>query len=793
MTIGDANAGATDTLSITLSGPGSLSGTGLSVSSGTYTLSGTAAAITSELQALSFTPVDGVPNTSVTTTFTLSDTSSAYGVGAYGGPISTLATFTGANGARPWYDLVSDAAGDLFGVTLDGGAAGDGTVFEIVKSTGALISLASFTGANGANPWGVTSDAAGDLFGTTTNGGPGGQGTVFEIAKSTGQLTTLAAFTGANGENPYGTVISDAAGDLFGTTAHGGPGGEGTVFEIAKSTGALTTLATFTGVNGATPAGTLTLDAEGDLFGTTANNGAGGDGTVFEIVKSTGQLTTLANFTGANGGSPERGVTIDAAGDLFGTTYSGGADDEGTVFEIVKSTGALITLATFTGANGAYPLSQLVSDAAGDLFGTTETGGANNDGTVFEIVKSTHALITLASFTDANGQELDGSLTINSAGDLFGTTFFGGVNGNGTVFELPAGSAAPPVIDTTTTVIDSDPVAPTPKLTAGASTGYTAGASAVALDPGLSISDPESSTLTGATISIGAGFHSGDALSVGSPQAGVTSSYNAGTGVLTLSGSATLAAYQAALNSITFASPSAANPSRTIAWSINDGINTSPPASSNVSVFADKSDLSITLQNTSGQLASWQANGVSLSASGLLNPNPGPGWSEMSTGAFFSGDTSDILWQSTNGSVAVWQEQNGVFLSVNVVANPGPAWLVESTGDFNGDGATDVVLQNYNGDVAVWGMNGAGQMNPSQSAEVANPGPDLARQGHWRFQPGRQERHRAAERQWFGGDLGHERRSKGTVRRGRQSRPQLACRRNGRPLRLRQERHRTAE
>jgi hypothetical protein len=108
VTIGDANAGATDTLSITLSGPGSLSGTGLSVSSGNYTLIGTAAAITSELRALSFTSVDGVPNTSVTTTFTLSDTSSAYGVGGgYDDQISTLATFSGANGAKPLSSLGS--------------------------------------------------------------------------------------------------------------------------------------------------------------------------------------------------------------------------------------------------------------------------------------------------------------------------------------------------------------------------------------------------------------------------------------------------------------------------------------------------------------------------------------------------------------------------------------------------------------------------------------------------------------------------------------------------------------
>ena len=381
---------------------------------------------------------------------------------------------------RPLSNLASDAAGDLFGVTSGGGADNDGTVFEIAKSTGALTTMANFTGANGADPWGVSSDAGGDLFGTTAYGGADDAGTVFEIAKSTGQLTTLATFTGANGENPFGTVISDAAGDLFGTTAYGGAGGYGTVFEIAKSTGELTTLATFTGANGATPAGSLTIDAAGDLFGTTANGGADGDGTVFEIAKSTGQLTTLATFTGGNGESPQRGVTIDAAGDVFGTTFRGGADNDGTVFEIVKSTGALITLATFTGANGASPLSKLVSDAAGDLFGTTETGGADDDGTVFEIAKSTGLLSTLATFNGANGEEQNGGLTINSAGDLFGTTYYGGANEDGTVFELPATFVATPAVDNTTTVTVIAMVGPV--LAAGANVSYVTGAAPVALD-----------------------------------------------------------------------------------------------------------------------------------------------------------------------------------------------------------------------------------------------------------------------------------------------------------------------
>ena len=164
-----------------------------------------------------------------------------------------------------------------------------------------------------------------------------------------------------------------------------------------------------------------------------------------------------------------------------------------------------------------------------------------------------------------------------------------------------------------------------PSLTAGASTSYVAGALAVTLHPGL-ISDPESATLTGATVSISAGFLAGDVLSVASRQTGIASNYNWTTGVLTLSGSASLAAYQAELDSVTFGTASGANASRAIAWSISDANATSTPASSIVSIVTDNPDVHVILRRTNGQLALWQVNGTTLSASGLLSPNPGPSW-----------------------------------------------------------------------------------------------------------------------------------------------------------------------
>jgi hypothetical protein len=193
---------------------------------------------------------------------------------------------------------------DLFGTTARGGANGAGTVFEIAKTdhgyTSTPTTLVSFNSGNGTNG-GLIADDHGDLFGTTVSGGAYGYGTVFEIAKTAhgyaSTLTTLVSFNGANGEEPSGSLIADARGDLFGTTAYGGantttnePFGAGTVFEVAKTAHGYastpTTLVSFNGTDGYIPNGSLIADDHGDLFGTTWLGGANSDGTVFEITGS---------------------------------------------------------------------------------------------------------------------------------------------------------------------------------------------------------------------------------------------------------------------------------------------------------------------------------------------------------------------------------------------------------------------------------------------------------------------------------------------------------------------------
>ncbi len=378
----------------------------------------------------------------------------------------TLASFDGANGAMPLDTVYLNANGDVFGTTSGGGASNAGTVFEIAKTASGYASapqtLVNFNGVNGFIPWsGLIADANGDLFGTTDGGGPAGRqygdGIVFEIVKTASGYasapTTLIAFTGANGAAPASGLTTNSAGDLLGTTLGGGPDSDGTVFEIVKTANgyasALTTLATFDGDNGLYPSTPLIADSEGDLFGVTAHGGAtftgaagSGDGVVYEIPKTAsgfGSLLVLASFEGGDGANPVGSLIFDASGDLFGATQSGGLYGDGTVFEIVNTANGYVnapaTLINFDRNSGDGPTG-LVADAAGNLFGTTYTNGQS---TLFEIVKTgsgySSVPAVLAYFQGSNGA-YPNALSVDAAGDLFGTTEGGGPGGDGTVFEM---------------------------------------------------------------------------------------------------------------------------------------------------------------------------------------------------------------------------------------------------------------------------------------------------------------------------------------------------------------------
>ena len=304
------------------------------------------------------------------------------------GAETVLHSFTGVpDGQYPQAGLVLDSAGNFYGTTGSGGASGFGTVFKL-DTKGAETVLHSFTYMpDGAFPSGLVGYAAGNLYGTAAGGGAFGTGTVFKL-NAAGKLIVLHNFRGGatDGQYPYAGLVRDPAGNFYGTTFGGGASGLGTVFKL-DTTGVETVLHSFagTGGDGTRPYAAL-RDAAGNLYGTTSEGGASGLGTVFKM-DTTGAETVLHSFTDVpDGASPYAGLVADAAGNLYGTTAGGGAFGMGTVFKL-NTAGKLTVLHSFTGGatDGGHPLAGLVRDAAGNLYGTTYSDGFFGLGTVFKL------------------------------------------------------------------------------------------------------------------------------------------------------------------------------------------------------------------------------------------------------------------------------------------------------------------------------------------------------------------------------------------------------------------------
>jgi uncharacterized repeat protein (TIGR03803 family) len=389
------------------------------------------------------------------------------------------------DGYNPDAGLIMDSAGNLYGTAVFGGPgtcpafAGCGAVFELTPKAGGgwtekLLHTFTANGKDGFNPYGsLMLDAAGNLYGTTDGGGIYGFGTVFELTPKAGGIWTEKVLhnfnnNGKDGLGPLAGLISDAAGNLYGTTGSGGSHGYGTVFELTPSTGSAGTekiLHNFAnnGADGTTPEAPLIFDAAGNLYGTTAYGGAYGVGTAFMLKPSTGGAWSernLHNFdiNGTDGYYPSAGLVFDAAGNLYGTTFTGGANNLGTVFELALMANGnwhetlphtFSFSETSTGMfDGSYPFAALASDGKGNFYGTTSTGGNSDQGAVFEMTPAagggwTEA--TIYSFTfDLNGTTDGGvpmaGLVFDTSGNLYGTTYFGGayVSGQagGTVFEI---------------------------------------------------------------------------------------------------------------------------------------------------------------------------------------------------------------------------------------------------------------------------------------------------------------------------------------------------------------------
>jgi uncharacterized repeat protein (TIGR03803 family) len=377
----------------------------------------------------------------------------------------------------PVASLIFDAEGNLYGTAAYGGvnacseSVNCGIVFELTPSgtggwTESVLHTFSNDGQDGYWPYaGLIFDAAGNLYGTTSAGGSANCGTVFELTPEAGggwQEAVLHSFDGVEECNPDAGLIFDAAGSLYSTTS-GGYINCGTVFGMAPKPGGTweeRVLHSFSydkdGKDGCDPEAGLTMDAASNLYGTTVIGGTHGGGTVFGLkAKATGgwREGVLHSFYSGDGYDPEGanpsgGLIFDSAGNLYGAAYGGGSLGCGTVFVLTPKlgggwrAGALHTFAfRINGKDGCNPQAGLTFDSAGNLYGTTYAGGSHDYGTVFALKPNAGggaAEGILHSFNDNNedGYYPEASVTLDSAGNLYGTTLDGGTYNKGTVFAL---------------------------------------------------------------------------------------------------------------------------------------------------------------------------------------------------------------------------------------------------------------------------------------------------------------------------------------------------------------------
>ena len=380
---------------------------------------------------------------------------------------SVLYSFTGqSDGSTPLAGVTMDAAGNFYGTTLTGGQYDFGSVYRMVRSgsSWSFYPLYSFKGEtlytlDGAEPYSrVTIGPDGALYGTTFLGGNGqgcrelhGCGTVYKLQQNINGAWTekmIFQFGYYDGFGPfYGDIVFDQGGSLYGTTRDGGANLLGAVYKLRPGDGewAETVIHSFSGDDGSTPLNGPVIDVAGNLYGTTSAGGPNGWGTVYRLQGSgsTWDGSVLHSFQGGiDGMTASSGIVLDQAGNLYGDSEAAGSSGGGTVFELSPLSGGgwnFSTLFSFSSAAPGGCYRTLVMDSAGNLYGTSASGGARQRGSVFKLTSSNGGWIytSLHDFTGgADGAYPYGVLSFDTYDNVYGTASAGGTYGNGVVFEI---------------------------------------------------------------------------------------------------------------------------------------------------------------------------------------------------------------------------------------------------------------------------------------------------------------------------------------------------------------------
>jgi uncharacterized repeat protein (TIGR03803 family) len=359
-------------------------------------------------------------------------------------------------------DLETDSAGNIYGTTVLGGEFGGGTVFQLSPTPNGWVHtvLYSFTGgADGGEPYkGVTLDREGNLYGTAVTGGSGncegGCGVVYKLSNAgkTWTQTVIHAFTGGDdGSGPGARVTVDGAGNIYGMTPTGGAYGLGTIYKIRQAPGgawAFKVIHAFTGgTDGATGSAGRMILRHGHLYGAATAGGDYGSGVVFELSpRGAGawDFKTIYAFRGQPDGSfPYGALLFDRSGNIYGTTYYGGANGIGAVYKLSpRAVGAWAEEVIYSfeeGTDGNSPISNLVFDAAGSLYGTTSEGGLGS-GTIFKLSplgggKWTETVVH-AFEGPPDGAFAYNGMVVDAFGNFYGATVHGGEDNDGCVYEF---------------------------------------------------------------------------------------------------------------------------------------------------------------------------------------------------------------------------------------------------------------------------------------------------------------------------------------------------------------------
>ncbi len=363
---------------------------------------------------------------------------------------TVLSLFNVTNGGLPWGALIWGTNGSLYGATGLGGTSNLGVVFKVNPDGTGLTVIKNFQGSDGATPQaGPVLGTNGMLYGTTYAGGVSNCGTVYRISQNGSNFSVLHSFlSGADGKNPHAAVLCASDGFLYGTTYFSTSTTRGTVFKMDTNGNNYSIIHTFTGApDGQDPAGRLIQSTNGLLYGTCVFGGVNGRGCVFYINTSGTTCAPLYSFTSSDGlGGPNSGVIEASDGLLYGTLANGGASGNGSIFGLAKDASVYNVIHVFSDASGdgEEPLDDLVEGSDGFLYGSTQLGGAASEqGMLFKVDKGGINYFILRELDSTGGSNPQGALLKGSNGVFYATAERAGSIGAGSVFELSSNAPQP--------------------------------------------------------------------------------------------------------------------------------------------------------------------------------------------------------------------------------------------------------------------------------------------------------------------------------------------------------------